>query len=396
MVACAIGSFFILEAVVEQRIQTKMKKTVRTITFSALLASAPLQAQTFDIGQVEYWVGSGPDSTVLVVDFQDGTDDPSYAWGFLHDGTATGEDMVNAIAAADPNITVDIPGGFLNSFTYGDHAGIGGAPNYWSTWSGTSIADMEMNLGLAEVLSNGGWFGCSYTDFEPALNPREPIAAFDPFAFTAEDVQFWVGSGANTAILVIDFQDGSATPSYAWGYRFDGSTTGEAMLNAVLAADASLDAVINTGFLSDLTYGTQAGIGGAPDYWSTWSATNLGNWSTNLGLATAVNDGGFFGCSYTDFMPAIRPTPPVAAGVSTSIAAVENELFTVYPQPANDIITIRREADTNETVRITDGAGRLVHEGRTDGAFTTLDVNAFAPGLYVLHVGGTKRTIAVR
>jgi hypothetical protein len=209
-------------------------------------------------------------------------------------------------------------------------------------------------------------------------------------------VQFWVGSGANTAILVIDFQDGSATPSYAWGYRFDGSTTGEAMLNAVLAADASLDAVINTGFLSDLTYGTQAGIGGAPDYWSTWSATNLGNWSMNLGLATAVNDGGFFGCSYTDFMPAIRPTPPVAAGVSTSIAAVESEVFTVYPQPANDILTIRREADTNEAVSITDGAGRLVHEGRTDGAFTTLDVNVFAPGLYVLQVGGTKRTIAVR
>ena len=175
-----------------------MKKTVHALSALALLATAPLQAQTFDITQVEFWVGSGPDSSVLVVDFQDGTDDPSYAWGYLHDGTATGEDMVNAIAAADPNITVDIPGGFLNSFTYGDHAGIGGAPNYWSTWSGTSIADMEMNLGLAEVLVNGSWFGGSYTDFEPALNPREPIAAYDPFAFTADHVQFWVGSGARS------------------------------------------------------------------------------------------------------------------------------------------------------------------------------------------------------
>ena len=199
-----------------------MKKTVHALSAFALLAAAPLQAQTFDITQVKYWVGSGPDSSVLVVDFQDGTDDPSYAWGFLHDGTATGEDMVSAIAAADPNITADIPGGFLNSFTYGDHAGIGGSPDYWSTWSGTSVADMEMNMGLAEVLYNGSWFGCSYTDFDPALNPREPIAAFDPFAFTADDVTFWVGSGANEAVLIVDFQDGTGTASYAWGYRFDG------------------------------------------------------------------------------------------------------------------------------------------------------------------------------
>jgi len=68
----------------------------------------------------------------------------------------------------------------------------------------------------------------------------------------------------------------------------------------------------------------------------------------------------------------------------------------VYPQPANDIITVRREADTNEPLRITDSAGRLVHEGRTHGSITTLDVNAFAPGLYVLQVGGMKRTIAVQ
>ncbi|HRF79496.1 MAG TPA: T9SS type A sorting domain-containing protein [Flavobacteriales bacterium] len=373
-----------------------MKKTVHALSAFALLATAPLQAQTFDITQVKYWVGSGPDSSVLVIDFQDGTDDPSYAWGFLHDGTATGEDMVNAVAAADPNITADIPGGFLNSFTYGDHAGIGGSPDYWSTWSGTSVANMEMNMGLAELLFNGSWFGCSYTDFDPALNPREPIAAFDPLAFTADDVQFWVGSGSNSAILVIDFQDGSATPSYAWGFRFDGSTTGEAMLNAVRAADASLDAVVTSGFLSDLTYGTQEGIGGAPDYWSTWSATNLGNWTSNLGLSTAVNDGGLFGCSYTDFMPAIRPTPPVAAGPSTGLVAHARENMLVYPQPAEREMNIRSEGSMDERISIVDLAGQLVYAGRTAGMLTTVDVSTWAAGLYVLQVGAVKRTIAVQ
>jgi hypothetical protein len=128
---------------------------------------------------------------VLVVDFQDSSPDPSYAWGWLHEG-GTGEDMINAIAAADTNMTIDVPGGFLNDLTYGSHAGIGGAPNWWSTWSGTSIADMVSNLGLATVLGNGEWFGCSYTDFNPALAPTEPWAAFEPFAFSFHDVEYWV------------------------------------------------------------------------------------------------------------------------------------------------------------------------------------------------------------
>jgi hypothetical protein len=374
-----------------------MKNTVHAVSTIALLATAPAQAQTFDLSQVAFWVGAGPDSSVLVIDFQDGSDDPSYAWGFLHDGTATGEDMITAIAAADINLTVDIPGGFINSVTYGDHIGIGGAPNYWSTWSGTGIADMAMNAGISEVLSNGEWLGCSYTDFDPALPPTAPIAAYDPLGFTADDVLVWAGTGAHTALLVIDFQDGSATPSYAWGVRFDGTTTGEAMINAVMAVDPSLQAVITSGFLSEVTYGAHAGIGGSPDWWSTWSATNLGNWVSNFGLATTVNDGGLFGCSYTDFAPALRPSPPVAAGGVIGIdEGTSSAMFNVHPQPATDVLFIRTDAHYARTLRLTDLAGRVVMTGIGQGLLTSLDVSSLPAGLYVLHVGDAKRTIVVQ
>ncbi|MDX9749619.1 MAG: hypothetical protein RBT71_00865, partial [Flavobacteriales bacterium] len=322
-----------------------MKNTVHTLSALALLAAtAPVQAQTFHIADVQFWVGAGPDSSVLVVDFQDGSFNPSFAWGYLHDGTATGEDMLNAIAAADVNVTVDIDGGFLNSITYNDQAGIGSSPDWWGTWSGTGIADLEMNMGISEVLSNGSWFGCSYTDFNPPLEPTTPIAAFDPFRFTADDVTFWVGSGANEAVLVVDFQDGTGTSSYAWGYRFDGATTGEAMLNAVADADPNFAIVVGGGFLSDITYNSYAGIGGSPDHWSTWSGTNLGNWYMNMGIGTAVADGDLFGCSYTDFAPALRPYYPAAATGSTSIAEQRANDLLVYPQPATDVLTIRTEA----------------------------------------------------
>lgn len=169
-----------------------MEPTVRSLSAIALLATAPLQAQTFNLSDIAFWVGTGSDSSVLVVDFHDDTDDASYAWGFLHDGTATGADMLSAIADADVNFSVDIGAGFLADLTYNDHAGIGGEPDWWGTWSGTGLADLGMNMGIAEVLSNGSWFGCSYEPFDPSgalLGPTLPnlnitagygYQAFDP------------------------------------------------------------------------------------------------------------------------------------------------------------------------------------------------------------------------
>ncbi len=376
-----------------------MKTTLRSLSAIALLATAPMQAQTFDLSDVAFWVGTGADSSVLVVDFHDDTDDASYAWGFLHDGTATGEDMLNAIAAADVNFTVNLGGGFLSDLTYNDHAGIGGDPNWWGTWSGTSLADLSMNMGIGEVLSNGSWFGCSYEPFDPngeLIGPTAPIAAFEPFRFTADDVTFWTGTGANEALLIVDFQESVGTASYAWGFRFDGTTTGADMLNAVVAADPSFAIVVGGGFLSDITYNSHAGIGGSPDYWSTWSGTNLGNWYMNMGIGTSVADGDLFGCSYTDFAPALRPYYPAAASGSTSVAELSTNDLLVYPQPASDVMSIRSEAARNELVRISDLTGQLVYTGRTSGMLTTIDVHTFTSGMYVLQVGDAKRTIAVQ
>ena len=153
-----------------------MKNTSRALSICGVLSAAATYGQ-FGLSDVQFWVGSGPDSSVLVVDFQDGSSAPAYAWGFLHNGSATAEEMLIAVAAADTDLEMEFVSGFLNSITYGMHAGIGGSPNYWSTWTGTSTATMESNLGASEVLSNGEWFACSYTDFDPALPPTEPVAA---------------------------------------------------------------------------------------------------------------------------------------------------------------------------------------------------------------------------
>jgi len=69
---------------------------------------------------------------------------------------------------------------------------------------------------------------------------------FSPFAHaeaitSLEDIPFWVGSGANRAAVVIDWDDTDATDeSLVWGYRWDGTATGEDMLLTVLESDTRL------------------------------------------------------------------------------------------------------------------------------------------------------------
>ena len=68
------------------------------------------------------------------------------------------------------------------------------------------------------------------------------------FAFTItaragvsfDDIQLWAGTGSNRAAMVIDWNDDIAPVSLVWGYRWDGATTGEDMLKAVLEADDRL------------------------------------------------------------------------------------------------------------------------------------------------------------
>ena len=59
----------------------------------------------------------------------------------------------------------------------------------------------------------------------PSCIPAQP--------FTFDDIEFWVGSGANRAALVIDWvEDTTEPPALVWGYRWDGAANGRDMLQA--------------------------------------------------------------------------------------------------------------------------------------------------------------------
>ncbi|MBK6892340.1 MAG: T9SS type A sorting domain-containing protein [Flavobacteriales bacterium] len=219
-------------------------------------------------------------------------------------------------------------------------------------------------------------------------------AALAQFEFS--QVQYWAGAGADSSVLVVDFQDGTGASSFAWGYLHDGPVTAEIMLNDITVADPAFTAVTTGGFLGDATYGDHAGIGGSPDYWSTWSGNDQGGWDSNMGIGETVGNGGLFGCSYTDFNPAIEPGAAVPAAIPAGIHEVRAAVVQVWPQPATDILHVRSNAAGQQAVVLYDMAGGTMARETVNSAVATIDVRSLPAGMYVLQVGDAKRLIAVQ
>ena len=102
-------------------------KKINTALLALILTSLQLQALVGSLDNIEYWVGAGANRAALVVQWNDGMTPVSVAWGYRWDGTATGLDMLRAIAGST---RVDDPAG--------------------ETVGAASGADGRLNLGLVE------------------------------------------------------------------------------------------------------------------------------------------------------------------------------------------------------------------------------------------------------
>ncbi len=160
---------------------------VSSFAFAAALGSA------FSASDVSYWVGSGSNQAVFVVDYNDGFNPHSYAWGYRWDGSATGADMLNAIDADDSGLFMGLSGSgataFLDSSTYDanhdstiNHIGGSWPSGWWAYFTKddetTTWASSWIGMGERQLV-NGSWDGWSYvvgTGWD-SFPPTEPTAA---------------------------------------------------------------------------------------------------------------------------------------------------------------------------------------------------------------------------
>jgi hypothetical protein len=362
-----------------------MKKQFTTAILFLLLTANAAYAQ-FTTNDVVFWVGEGDSEAVLVIDFRDGTTDPSFAWGYRFNAAdeETFGDMMLAIEAAEPTLTLGTAygGTFLEDVVYNHHTQLAGEPDWWSSWSGPSLSGLESNMGLAEELVNGGWYGVSYGFSPESVQPTVTYAAYSSLWFTDAELTYSIGEGTDSAVIVIDFV-GTDEVSFAWKINFDGNITPQAALQLIADNDADFEVTFD-GENTTITYGTLVA-----NFWTAYNGTNLSDWVVG-DFTTEIEDNQWFGISAGDDLR--RPFLPIPAPEnSASTDNFSTITLSVYPNPATEFFTITSD-NTITNINIFNLSGQKVASQTANNTSETIFTNQLTSGLYLVEIATEKGT----
>lgn len=354
-----------------------MKKTIISTILFLLLAVNSAFAQ-FTADNVVFWIGEGDSEAILVIDFRDETIDPSFAWGYRFNAGEgkTFADMLYDLEAVEPEFEVVINGGFLSSIYYNSHSGIDSEPDWWSTWSGTSLTGLEMNGGISETLINGGWYGASYGFMNP--EPTQPTVTYPAYSslwFTTDELIYSVGEGENSAVVVVDFVDGEEV-SFAWQINFDGTITPQQALELIADNDTAFEVVFDQEN-STVTYGDLTA-----NLWAAYNGTNLSDWVIG-DFTTAIENNDWFGISVGETRRPFIPVP--APENSASIGNFNNITFSVYPNPAKDFFTVTSDENIH-SINVFNLSGQKLFTQTVNNTSQTFSTSNLSTGLYLIEI----------
>lgn len=216
-----------------------MVKKLLTFFFGICLMAGAASAQTestFAADDIVYWIGEGDNQAILVVDFGDA----AIAWGYRFGATnITISSMVEAIDAADPR--------FVYDNLYGD------GELYYSEYPNHYIAEEYRIKANGEfvtentVVTDGMLVKIGTSDDDVwstaivAVSIKEvPVDA----TIDAADVTYWVGEGANSAVIAVDWSNPGV--AMAWGIHYDGTLDVEDALDYLAANDSRVTVESNS------------------------------------------------------------------------------------------------------------------------------------------------------
>lgn len=284
----------------------------------------PATDALIDFADILYWVGEGNDSAALIVNF--GIPDTAFAWGYKFNGTATVQQMTDAITAADPRFWVDslpsyYPDGDIFFITdEGDTLSLSGRDslnpyNYWEA----NINGQVSYSGAEQVLTNGdifkygdqrapsrvclseysGWcLQSAYTKVPTPVNvptttdttATDTTEAPADATIAAADILYWVGEGSNEVVFAVNWAD----TALAWGYRFGAdSTTVAEVMDSLCAADWRLSYTPSSWGLDNIVFFDSIDSIANPTG-GNWMSTLNGNSAASMGMGTVLHDGDFF------------------------------------------------------------------------------------------------------
>lgn len=165
---------------------------MRCLLVALGVLGATLSDAQFTGADIPLQIGSGPNTAYLVIDFNNGEAPDSFAWAYGFSGAdVSGADMLLAIAAVDPNLTLDYGGSgsdgfFLSAISYqytgeafsqeseyptaswgyyiaggqagGQNVSVPGGITFPMNWESAMVGASDMSFGTpGRLLEDGSW-----------------------------------------------------------------------------------------------------------------------------------------------------------------------------------------------------------------------------------------------
>lgn len=367
---------------------------MRKITFLYFLLLSTLSFAQFNATDVKYFVGTGTSTAYFVVDFKDGTDDRSYAWGIRFDDNnpITGIDALELLATEEPNFSFEQSGGFLDQIAFNSHDSYDMAYDYWSLWSSLDGTNWNMDGWMSANLVDGKWYGASY-GFGMAVPgptaPITPIPAYSSQWLSHADITTWIGTGTNESLVVIDLgtTTNNVADSYVFGIKYNGTLTAQQALNTIQTAFPTFTYNLNGNTLDAVTLASHT-IANTPA--TLYKGTDLSNWVTESNFNSLIlSNNQWLGISFGSR----RPFTPQDGNALLSNKHFNSIEFTAYPNPTSSLITIMLDEEI-KNVTIYNLMGAKVMNTSSN----QIDVSHLSSGTYIMKVTtekgiGTKKII---
>lgn len=256
----------------------------------------------------KYWLGTGTDSSYIVLNFNNQYNNTNRIWGYLSNGSSTVEDVLNELSN-DPNVALTLTSDLINVITMGYTTGQSNDTALWRlSKSDVDLNTWTDNLLFTDVIGREDVLGLSFDpddqDVNDYLNPLGDILYQESPDFMDSEilgVNSFYGKGEFETVVVFDFNLEGVDSSIAYGVRFN---TGDRLidaLNLIMSQDPKFS-FVGDDFISTIGYDSLLKEN-APDWSQWWSvySNDLGDQIgsfTNSGNSTVMESGFYYSYVY--------------------------------------------------------------------------------------------------
>ncbi|MBR6843539.1 MAG: T9SS type A sorting domain-containing protein [Bacteroidales bacterium] len=281
--------------------------TMGLVVATGLMAQSSPKSVTINESDIQFWTGNGTNSTVVAIGWDD--DDASYTptvvvWGVHWSGTITLQNALDTIMAYDSRFSYTISGSFLTGLSFVDPgAGVSLTPSmglncnsYGGAYGSTNLSGTWLRISES-TCNNYNFTGVNNLIYASDPNASSTLPDTVDASLPFSEITYWVGTGTDSAEFIVNFAQPDT--AFAWGYLFNGTTTAQAMIDAIAVADPRFWIEGSPSLSGDIHFITDNGdtLGLSPidptvgyNFW--W--TNLNGVSTGSGAASTLHNGDVF------------------------------------------------------------------------------------------------------